>query len=242
MMTRTLLLVSENEALRRIVEATLAAESVSVCTVAAAAEAAARIQAEPPDVVLVDADAPVQNGHDVVTFVKLRPGLASTPVWLVGRRRTPVTVPGVNAPTYDAMFDLPLDPPQLAARARQLSKTNAKRAAAQEEESFDAFLERLDARLAGLDTRKPHTATEPAPEARTGAAAREVTSVPTLSMLLDGGRTSIQMAGESLGPQASDATVDEVTKRVMARLSSGSMQEIVSRLVLEVVKEVGSKQ
>jgi CheY-like chemotaxis protein len=230
-------------ALRRIIEATLAGEPVAVRTAVNAADATASIPVDQPDMVIVDADVPGENGNDVAAFVKRRPSLASTPVWLIGDARAAVkAVTGVPAPGYDQVLVLPLDPPQLAARVRQLLKTTAERAAPPEEESFDAFLERLDSRLASLDARKAHATTEPTAGAPQLGTMPESLSVPTLSTLLDSAQEPAPASGERPGRATPDVAAEEVARRVMARLSSGPMHEIVSRIVAEVAARLAIEE
>jgi hypothetical protein len=226
--------VSGNRALHRIIEATVKGPLVEVCVVADAVEATARIQVDPPDLVLVDADVPA--------WKELRFDLAGIPVWLLGDPGTVCRTARNTLPVgYEALLELPLDPGQVAARVRQLLNTTASRVTSREKESFDAFLEQLDSRLADLRARPFHAPDEPRSATRHPRIAPKEPDVPTMAELLEADQTVGGSAG-GVGPASADPTVDEIATRVMARLSSNSLHEIVSRIVTEVASRMAREE
>ena len=65
-----LLLADDSLTIRRVIELTFADEDVRVVAVGDGREAIARIDAEPPDIILADVGMPEHDGYEVAAFVK----------------------------------------------------------------------------------------------------------------------------------------------------------------------------
>ncbi len=85
-----LLLADDSVTIRHVVEATFAGEAIEVVTVSDGAAAIARLEAEPPDVVLADIGMPGQDGYAVALHVRRTPALAHIPVILLTGAFDPV--------------------------------------------------------------------------------------------------------------------------------------------------------
>ena len=95
-MTHRLLLADDSVTIQRVIELTFADEDVKVVAVSDGDQAIARLNAEPPDIVLADIGMPGKTGYEVAAYVKRTPRLAHIPVSPVPRRsRHPKTaMPG----------------------------------------------------------------------------------------------------------------------------------------------------
>ena len=79
-MRKTLLLADDSVTIRRVIEQTFADEPIDVVTVSDGAAAIARLDAEPPDVVLADIGMPAPDGYELALHVRRTPALAHIPV------------------------------------------------------------------------------------------------------------------------------------------------------------------
>ncbi len=83
MATHTLLVADHSQTVQRIVEMACAGEGLEVVAVADGETAIARINEQPPDIILADIGMPRRNGYEVAAFVKGRADLAHIPVVLL---------------------------------------------------------------------------------------------------------------------------------------------------------------
>ena len=89
-MPYTLLLADDSVTIQRVIELTFADEDVEVSTVGDGDEAIARIEEQPPDIVLADVGMPGKSGYEVARHVKHTPRLAHIPVLLLTGAFEPV--------------------------------------------------------------------------------------------------------------------------------------------------------
>ena len=80
---QTLLLADDSVTIQRVIELTFADEDIQVVAVGDGDEAIARLEAAPPDIVLVDVGMPGKSGYEVAGYVKASPRLAHIPVMLL---------------------------------------------------------------------------------------------------------------------------------------------------------------
>jgi CheY-like chemotaxis protein len=129
-MRRKLLLADDSVTIQRVIELTFADEPVEVSTVGDGAAAIARLDAEPPDVVLADIGMPGHSGYDVAMHVRRTPALAHIPVILLTGAFDPVDHARVRAAGCAGVLVKPFDPQMLIVRVRQLLSTPSAAAAA----------------------------------------------------------------------------------------------------------------
>jgi CheY-like chemotaxis protein len=122
-MRRKLLLADDSVTIQRVIELTFADEPVDVATVGDGAAAIARLDAEPPDVVLADIGMPGHSGYDVAMHVRRTPALAHIPVILLTGAFDPVDHARVRAAGCAGVLVKPFDPQMLIVRVRQLLST-----------------------------------------------------------------------------------------------------------------------
>jgi len=189
---QTLLLADDSLTIQRVIELTFAGEDIKVVAVSDGDQAIARLDTEPPDIVLADVGMPGRSGYDVAQHVKQSPTLAHIPVVLLTGAFEPVDQVKAAAVGCDAVLAKPFDPQLVIGRVRELlgrppqtlatstvaaetmvarvaeasASFSAPVAAADAPPSRDpqveAYFERLDAAFANLANSAP-TAPVPAP-------------------------------------------------------------------------------
>ena len=82
-MPATLLLADDSVTIQRVIELTFADEDVRVVAVSDGDQAIARLDEQPPDIVLADVGMPGKNGYEVASYIKSQPRLAHIPVLLL---------------------------------------------------------------------------------------------------------------------------------------------------------------
>jgi CheY-like chemotaxis protein len=252
----TLLLSDDSVTVQRMVAMTFAGEGITVTTVNDGEEAIARIAWERPDIVLAGIATPRRNGYDVATFVKSTPELASIPVLLLAGAFDPVDQARADQVRCDGVLVKPFEPQQVVARVKALiaaakrtpgegvsgasrptepavsstvvpPKPESEAAAPTlvREKSLDDYFDRLDA---AISTRA---------SARPTAGPDEGVAVPTLESVLEPVAAAEPRTPGS-GAVASDALVEEVTRRVIERLGSQAVREVVAGVVADVAERL----
>ena len=100
-MPHRLLLADDSVTIQRVIELTFADEDVQVVAVSDGDQAIARMNAEPPDIVLADVGMPGKNGYEVAAYMKHTPSLAHIPVVLLTGASEP-TAYGTRFASHDA--------------------------------------------------------------------------------------------------------------------------------------------
>jgi CheY-like chemotaxis protein len=117
---QTLLLADDSLTIQRVIELTFAGEDIKVVAVSDGDQAIARLDAEPPDIVLADVGMPGRTGYDVAQHVKQSPALAHIPVVLLTGAFEPVDQAKAAAVGCDAVLAKPFDPQLVIGRVREL--------------------------------------------------------------------------------------------------------------------------
>jgi CheY-like chemotaxis protein len=244
-MTPTLLLADDSLTIRRVIELTFAEEDIRVLAVNDGREAIARIVAEPPDIILADAAMPERDGYEVAAFVKGNPRLAHIPVLLLTGAFEPIDEDRAREAGCDGVLVKPFEPQMVIGRVRELLAGRASRPGTAAV-SGDDYFERLDAAFAAMSSFPRQSAPPPPLNTETAredaAGRREPPSAPSLSQafaaLLAAEQGNATAAGLTLPvPALSDATVDEIAARVVARLGSDPMRQAVLDVAERLVKE-----
>jgi DNA-binding response OmpR family regulator len=254
---RKLLIADDSVTIQRVVELTFAGHDIQVVPVGDGGQAIARIPVERPDIVLADIGMPTPNGYEVSAFVKSRRELAHVPVLLLAGAFEPVDDTRAREVRSDGVIVKPFDPRQMVTRVRELLSAPPPpmleigvqpEPAVQEEKSLDEYFDRLDHALHARAPAKPDVIAEPAVTHVEESAG--VADVPTLESVLDTAPTGIPSAADRATVQAgeqhlsaarrlevTDTLIDDITTRVLERLSSGPLREAVSAVVREVMEQ-----
>lgn len=119
-MPHKLLLADDSVTIQRVIELTFADEDISVATVSDGEQAIARIDAEPPDIVLADVGMPGKDGYEVAAHVKQTPALAHIPVVLLTGAFEPVDEARARSIGCDGVLAKPFEPQQVIGRVKEL--------------------------------------------------------------------------------------------------------------------------
>jgi DNA-binding response OmpR family regulator len=214
-----LLLSDDSVTVQKMIAMTFAAEDITVMTVSDGEQAMARIREVRPDIVLAAIATPKRSGYDVAAFVKSEPGLTSIPVLLLAGAFEPVNSVRAAQVRCDGVLVKPLEPQQVVARVKELIKGERLISAPS---PSDDYFDMLDAAFAQRSAPVP-----PSHSADTGI-------VPTLETVLK----SAPPSPPSPEPVVTDAMVDEVTRRVVERLGTQALREIVADVVSDVAERL----
>lgn len=262
-----LLLADDSVTVQRVIQLTFAGEDVAVETVSDGDQAIARLEQDPPDIVLADVRMPGKDGYEVARFLKRTPRLSRIPIVLLTSALEPVDRERAAASKCDGVLSKPFEPQLVIATVRELlgraaaapvAQTNpqpvavaasaptAPRASATPPKNAEYF-ERLDAKFADLTNRPsaPPVA-KPAP-----SIAPEVGDGP-LPSLADAfaailaaeqresgaGVDVVWPAASPAAPAITDAFVDEIVGRVLARLSDHLVHDAVANTVSPIAERL----
>jgi CheY-like chemotaxis protein len=254
--TPTLLLADDSLTIRRVIELTFAEEDIRVLAVNDGREAIARIVAEPPDIILADAAMPERDGYEVAAFVKGNERLAHIPVVLLTGAFEPIDEDRARQAGCDGVLVKPFEPQMVIGRVRELLAGKGTRSGTAPV-SGDDYFERLDAAFAAMSSFPRQSAPPPRvsadgegedhrPEPRGRVEQARGTPVPpptpslaqAFAALLAAEQGTASPAGVPLpAPALSDATLDEIATRVIARLGSDPMRQAVLDAAERLVKE-----
>ncbi len=228
-----LLLADDSVTIQRVIELTFADEDVQVVAVGDGAQAIARLQSDPPDIVLADVGMPERNGYEVAAFVKEHPHLAHIPVLLLTGAFEPVDEARARSVGCDGVLVKPFEPQMVINRVKDLlaggrsatpwsgaAEAPAHRAGpaalapagpAASGASLEDYFDRLDAAFASLDGGTPadgspidQFAATP-PVASRGYEAASRTTPGTVSPLDDLAGWDPDLTGDPTRPAPSDA-------------------------------------
>jgi CheY-like chemotaxis protein len=115
-----LLLADDSVTIQRVIELTFAEEDIQVVAVGDGDQAIARLDADPPDIVLADVGMPGRNGYEVAAYVKNSPRLAHIPVVLLTGAFEPVDQPRADAAGCDGVLAKPFEPQLVISRVKEL--------------------------------------------------------------------------------------------------------------------------
>jgi CheY-like chemotaxis protein len=117
---QTLLLADDSVTIQRVIELTFADEDITVVAVSDGDQAIGRIEADPPDIVLVDIGMPGKSGYEVARHVKQSPRLQHIPVLLLAGAFEPVDQAKAMAAGCNGVLAKPFEPQLVIARVREL--------------------------------------------------------------------------------------------------------------------------
>lgn len=119
-MSKTLLLADDSVTIQRVIELTFADEDIRVVAVSDGDQAIARIDSDPPDIVLVDVGMPGRNGYEVAEHIRRTPELEHIPVLLLTGAFEPVDQVKAAEAGCDGVLAKPFEPQQVIARVKEL--------------------------------------------------------------------------------------------------------------------------
>ena len=129
-MPQTLLLADDSVTIQRVIELTFADEDIKVVAVSDGDQAIERIEADPPDIVLVDIGMPGRTGYEVAQHIKQSPRLQHIPVLLLTGAFEPVDQAKATAAGCDGVLAKPFEPQLVIARVKELLGRGAREAPA----------------------------------------------------------------------------------------------------------------
>jgi CheY-like chemotaxis protein len=118
--SQTLLLADDSVTIQRVIELTFADEDIDVVAVSDGDQAIARLDAVPPDIVLVDVGMPGKTGYEVAAYVKQSPRLSHIPVVLLTGAFEPVDAAKAAGAGCDGVLAKPFEPQQVIGRVKEL--------------------------------------------------------------------------------------------------------------------------
>jgi CheY-like chemotaxis protein len=119
-MPQTLLLADDSVTIQRVIELTFADEDIRVLAVSDGDQAIDRIDADPPDIVLVDVGMPGRSGYEVAGHIKQSPRLQHIPVLLLTGAFEPVDEAKAAGIGCDGVLAKPFEPQLVIARVKEL--------------------------------------------------------------------------------------------------------------------------
>jgi CheY-like chemotaxis protein len=116
----TLLLADDSVTIQRVIELTFADEDIRVVAVSDGNQAIARVEEEPPDIVLADVGMPGKSGYEVSSYIKHQPRLAHIPVLLLTGAFEPIDQQKAAEAGCDGVLAKPFEPQLVIGRVREL--------------------------------------------------------------------------------------------------------------------------
>ena len=259
-MPHTLLLASDSLEVRRVLELAFPGEDMHVVAIADGRDAIDRIGSDPPDMVLADIALGGRDGYEVAAFVAESPHLSGVPVVLLADEFERVDEARARAAGCAGVLFKPVQPQLVANRVRELLSGRApKEPAAGVERGHTMapgaaglptasppvpamqgdYLDRLDAAFAAFSASpragaRPGAGVWPAADSPDEPDAR---SAPEASQAPDAPAPQ-QVAAFTLP----DSLVDDIARRVIARLGDDQMRQEVrvaaERLVQEEIDRI----
>lgn len=248
-MPHTLLIADDSVTTQRVVQLTFAGEDVKVFAVSDGHQAIARLDADPPDIVLADAALPGRSGYEIAQYVKQTSRLSRIPVVLLTGALEPVDRARADAAGCDGVLAKPFDPQQVVARVKALLRLphpitpNSQTAdlwprtgsgvlpPTPDPAALDLYFSKLDAAFAAMSAEPaasgPHAPANPS---------RELP--PPLSSAAPQADFAQHRSQSDTDAAARSEIVDEVTRRVLDRLSDRVVRETVSELVASIAERL----
>jgi CheY-like chemotaxis protein len=129
-MSRTLLLADGSITIQRVVELTFAHEDIRVTSVGDGRRAIQILEAEQPDVVLLDVDLPEVDGYAVAAHIRRVPRLKNVAVLLLAGAFEPVDQEKARDVGSDGVIIKPFEPQVVVTRVKELMDQRERQAAA----------------------------------------------------------------------------------------------------------------
>ena len=118
---QTLLIADDNRLSRELLRDVLESAECRVVEAVDGGEALRRVEAERPDVVLLDLEMPVKNGFEVLAALRSDPRFSGIPVVAVTARAMGPDRERVIRAGFDAYFTKPIDAAAMRRRVRELA-------------------------------------------------------------------------------------------------------------------------
>ena len=119
-MPKTVLVVEDQEDLRRILLLALKSAGFRVVEAANGADGVAKALSESPDLILMDIQLPVLDGYEAIRQIRAGEGMASVPIIAVSSFAMKGDEEKARAAGCDAYVTKPYSPMQLLGRVRQI--------------------------------------------------------------------------------------------------------------------------
>ena len=180
-MPQTLLLADDSVTIQRVIELTFADQDIDVVAVSDGDQAIARLDAIPPDIVLVDVGMPGKSGYEVAAYVKQSPRLSHIPVVLLTGAFEPVDEALAAGAGCAGVLAKPFEPQMVIGRVRELLDASSRASIGSdagtsgeppaavdappgdEAESIDDYFDQLDAAFSNLSAKPARPAGPVAP-------------------------------------------------------------------------------
>jgi len=178
---QTLLLADDSVTIQRVIELTFADQDIDVVAVSDGDQAIARLDAIPPDIVLVDVGMPGKSGYEVAAYVKQSPRLSHIPVVLLTGAFEPVDEALAAGAGCAGVLAKPFEPQMVIGRVRELLDASSRASIGSdagtsgdspaavdappgdEAESIDDYFDQLDAAFSNLSAKPARPAGPVAP-------------------------------------------------------------------------------
>jgi CheY-like chemotaxis protein len=264
----TLLLADDSVTIQRVIELTFADEDVDVVAVSDGDEAIARLEASPPpDIVLADIGMPGRNGYEVARYVKQSPRLAHIPVVLLTGAFEPIDQARAAEAGCDGILAKPFEPQLVIGRVKDLLTRprgtprepldeHIARPSAAPNGDLGEYFDRLDAAFASLSSAptKPvasHAASAGSPDSSAGSQEPSVAqaALPALADAFAALLAAEQQesptpsalawpASPQPAPMLTDDLIEQIVRRVLARLSDQVVRETVADIVSTIAERL----
>jgi CheY-like chemotaxis protein len=236
-MKRTLLLADDSATIQRVVQLIFADEGFSVIAVGDGERAIEHLAGTRPDIVLADVSMPKLTGYDIGAHIKATPHLAGIPLVLLTGAFERLDETRARAAGYSGVVSKPIDPEGMISLVRDLlenklvpptpesRRESAPTPTVERSTPAGEYLEELDRRFvdAGYLPRQPESLV-PAPEPFDAAQ-----GTPS------GNRGALKRPPKL---EVTDELVDEVSRRVLEKLSKQVVHEIVTARVLNLAERL----
>jgi CheY-like chemotaxis protein len=259
-MSKTLLLADDSVTIQRVIELTFAHEDIRVIAFSDGRRALQYLDTERPDIVLVDVGVPEVDGYTVAAKIKRSPRLQQVPVVLLSAAGEPVDEVKARNIGCEGVLVKPFEPQQLVSRVKELlaqSSTPSGGGRSFQATSGDPFgdsnaepqpLEpparpvwEQAAPVGPLDPpNRPvweQHGQSPRPADPGQAPAGKVSLANAFSALLAAEQSKQPAAGAPASPAITEAGVEELVRRVLARMSAEDVRKIVIETTERLVKE-----
>lgn len=260
----TLLLADDSVTVQRVIELTFRDEGMEVVAVGDGQQAVERLRETRPDLVLADVTMPERSGYEVAEFVKGTPELAHIPVVLMTGAFEQLDEARAQAAGCAGVLSKPFEPHMAISLVRQLLGAPSAPAAheptlsvatvggipyvaaspAQGVGSLDDYFDRLDEALAHPPDTGAGQHRAPGPASPSASALADAFSAILADELGEAPLPSFAAPEPAADPAASapgapgavadEELVEEVTRRVVERLSDRLVRDLVQAQVLEL--------
>jgi DNA-binding response OmpR family regulator len=254
-MSKTLLLADDSVTIQRVIELTFAHEDIRVIAFSDGRRALQYLDTEHPDIVLVDVGVPEVDGYAVAAKIKGSPRLRQVPVVLLASAGAKVDEVKARNIGCEGVLVKPFEPQQLVSRVKELLAKSSPSGGGGSFQAapIDPFgdpggepqpLEPPARPVWEQASTAPAETTRPSweqqgqtPRQADPAPAGKVSLANAFSALLAAEQSKQPSAGGPTTPALTEAGVEELVRRVIARMSAEEVRRIVIETTERLVKE-----